>query len=114
MRLILVTLLSLCSSCASNPDAQAHRLALWNFTYEADEENEYRIYNSISVPFTGDCEDYAFTLQGVVGGSVWYVARGGRQAHAVLVKDGLVYDSLSRYVVKKELYQGEFIFIMKP
>lgn len=89
-------------------------MALWNFTYEADKENEYRIYNSISMPFAGDCEDFAFTLQGIIGGDVWYVTRKGRQAHAVLVKDGLVYDSLSKHKVKKEFYQGEFIYIMKP
>ena len=66
------------------------------------------------MPFAGDCEDFAFTLQGIIGGDVWYVTREGRQAHAVLVKDGLVYDSLSKHKVKKEFYQGEFIYIMKP
>ena len=104
----------ICSSCVSNPDAQAHRLALWNFNYEKDIDNEYRIYDYIDRSFFGDCEDYAFSLQGQIGGNVWYVARKGQQAHAVLVKGGLVYDSLSKYIIKKEDYQGEFVFIMKP
>ena len=66
------------------------------------------------MPFAGDCEDFAFTLQRVIGGNVWYVKREGRESHAVLVKNGLVYDSLSKYRTKKEEYQGDFVFIMKP
>lgn len=49
---------------------EAHRLALWNFSYEKDANDEYRIYDYIDRPFFGDCEDFAFTLQKVIGGDV--------------------------------------------
>lgn len=97
----------------SNPDAEAHRLMLWNFRYEADKNNEYRIYNRIDRPFYGDCEDAAFTLQKVIGGDVWYIDTGKPIAHAALVKNGIVYDSLSRYPIPKGQYRGRFIYMMR-
>ena len=114
MRLILITLISLCASCASNSDAGAHRLALWNFTYEEDKENEYRVYNSISSPFAGDCEDFSGALQGIIGGDMWYIILPGGERHAALVKNGIVYDNRSRRPIEKSKYKGEFIYIMKP
>ena len=112
MRPLLIFSLSFCVSCVSNPDVEAHRLALWNFNYEKDINNEYRIYDYIDRPFSGDCEDFAFTLQKVIGGDVWYVDKGERLAHAALVKNGIVYDSLSRYPILKSWYNGEFKYIM--
>lgn len=99
-------------SCVSNPDAEAHRLALWNFNYEKDIDNEYRIYDYIDRPFFGDCEDFAFTLQKVIGGEVWYIDTGRPVAHAALVKSGLVYDSARKRPISKYRYNGEFKYIM--
>ena len=111
---LIMLLISLCASCATNPDSEAHRLALWNFTYEADIDNEYRIYDSIDHPFMGDCEDLSFTLQRQIGGDVWYVILENGDRHAALVKNGIVYDNRSRRPIEKSQYQGEFIYIMKP
>ena len=113
MRLILIFSLSLCASCVSSPDAEAHRLALWNFHYEADKANEWRIYDRIDRTFFGDCEDFSLSLQKVIGGDVWYVHNGGAAAHSALVKNGIVYDSLSRYPIPKGQYKGRFIYIMR-
>ncbi|MCP4791690.1 MAG: hypothetical protein GY881_15805 [Gammaproteobacteria bacterium] len=110
---LLLLTLSLCASCVSNPDAEAHRLALWNFHYEKDINNEYRVYDSISIPFRGDCEDFALTLQKQIGGNVWFVAREGKENHAALVKNGFVYDSLSAHPIDMNEYQGEFIYIIR-
>lgn len=113
MRLLLIFSLSLCASCVSNTDAEAHRLALWNFRYEKDIANEWRVYNYIDRPFFGDCEDFAFTLQKVIGGDVWYIDQGEQIAHSALVKNGIVYDSLYRYPIPKGQYKGRFIYIMR-
>lgn len=112
MRLLLIFSAVLCASCSSNPDAEAHRLALWNFHYEKDIDNEWRVYDRIDRTFMGDCEDYSASLQGVIGGDVWYVIIPNGIAHAVLVKNGIVYDSLSRYPIPKGQYKGRFIYIM--
>jgi len=113
MRLILIFSLALCASCVSNPDAEAHRLALWNFHYEKDIASEYRVYNYIDRPFFGDCEDFAFTLQKVIGGDVWYIDRGQAIAHAALVKNNWVYDSIRKRPISKFNYDGEFKHIMR-
>ena len=114
MRTILIALFSLCASCASSPDVEAYRLALWNFHYESDKENEYRIYDSISSHFVGDCEDFAFTLAQRIGGNVWHIILPDGGRHAALVKSGIVYDNRSRQPIEKSQYQGEFIYIMQP
>lgn len=114
MKIILILITLSLSACASNPDAEAHRLALWNFTYEADKVNEYRVYNSISSPFTGDCEDFAFTLAQRIGGNIWHIILPDGGRHAALVKSGIVYDNRSRRPIEKSQYQGEFIYIMQP
>ena len=113
MRLILIFSLALCASCVSNPDAEAHRSALWNFNYEKDIANEYRVYDYIDRPFFGDCEDFSFSLQKVIGGDVWYIDRGEQVAHAALVKNNTVYDSLSKYPIPKAKYNGDFKYIMR-
>ena len=110
--LILIFSLSLCVSCASNPDTEAHRLALWNFTYKADIDDELRVYDSISSNFSGDCEDFAYTLRKQIGGDVWYVLLPDGTAHAALVKNNMVYDSLFKRPAEQDKYKGTFLYIM--
>ena len=113
MRLIILITLSLCASCVSNPDAEAHRLALWNFHYEKDIDNEWRVYDRIDIPFMGDCEDYSGTLQRVIGGDIWYVIIPNGIAHAVLVKNGTVYDNMHKQPISRNKYNGDFKHIMR-
>jgi len=113
MRLLILIVFSLIGCVSLSLDEEAHRLALWNFSYVEDVDNEYLIYDSISIPFYGDCEDYAFTLQRVIGGDVWHIDREGKSAHAALVKNGIVYDSLFKHPINQSAYRGEFLFIMK-
>ena len=80
-----------------------HLLVLGNFTYEMDAEgtDTWKVYNG-RLPFTGDCEDFAFTMQRVVGaGSVYKAylsdaedAEGTQPTpnHAVYVYGGLVWE----------------------
>lgn len=78
------------------PDSEQYRLALDNFTYVADEVDELKRYDRIDRPFSGDCEDFAFTLQHQIGGKVWraVIFQDDRfLAHAVLVKNNTVYDN---------------------
>lgn len=112
MRILTILLFSLLTACATNPDSEAHRLALWNFTYEKDKANELRIYDSISSPFAGDCEDFAFTLRRQIGGVVWLIRLEDRSYHAALVKNNLVYDNNSRRPIKRMDYHGRFIRVM--
>lgn len=87
----------LIASCQSHKDYAIYNQAKYNFVYEADKENELRLYGRVDKRFYGDCEDFAFTLQKQIGGDVWYVILNDKsytQAHAVLVKDGVVYDYL--------------------
>jgi len=109
-----------CSSMQKMPHEDIHRIARWNFRYKREEsgKNEWIAYESIYHPFQGDCEDYAFTLQKEIGGQVRYtrLPSGG---HAVLVKDGIVYDNMKKrpypvedlgtnlgYILE---YKGEYI-----
>ena len=100
-------------SCASNPDWEAHRLALWNFRYETDISNEWRIYDRIDQPFFGDCEDYSLSLQKQIGGDVWYIILPNGTAHAALVKNNTVYDNMFRRPIPLESHSGQFIYKMK-
>jgi len=109
---LIIALAVLCASCVSNPDAEAHRLALWNFKYRADINDELRVYDSISNNFSGDCEDFAYTLRKQIGGDVWYVLLLDGTAHAALVKDGIVYDNINRRPTGVTDYRGQFIKIM--
>jgi hypothetical protein len=113
MRLILIALFSLCASCVSNPNAEAHRLALWNFRYQSDIDNEYRIYDSIAVPFYGDCEDFSLSLQKIIGGDVWVIKLSYLTYHAALVNNGMVYDNRFKRPMPLAGYSGEFIYIIK-
>lgn len=110
MRLILTAVLL--SGCASTPEQDAHRLALWNFRYRPDVENELRVYDRIDQPFEGDCEDFAFTLQRQIGGDVWYIVRA-EGAHAALDVDGIIYDNMSKHPIPRASYPGQFLFKMQ-
>lgn len=112
MRPILLITSILIASCASNPDAEAHRLALWNFQYQDDIADEWKVYDRIDQPFSGDCEDFALTLQWQIGGDVWHVILPSKTPHAALIKSSTVYDNLNKHPIKKENYDGEFLFIM--
>lgn len=85
--------------------------ALENFTYIREPKGvdlHYR-YTSHETKFAGDCEDFAFTLQGVIGGEVWVVKHNGVTNHAVLLVDGAVYDNFYQMPISKNDYPTKFI-----
>lgn len=92
---------------ASAPHWREHRLTLSNFVYRRDKINEYRAWTSIDKTFFGDCEDYAFTLQNQIGGQVHVVfPEGVSGGHAVLIKDGWVYDNRYKHCCRVEKFKG--------
>ena len=101
----LLILLS-CGSIASPVDQ-----AFENFTYRPDRSDEWIRYANVDKPFKGDCEDFAFTLQNMIGGDVWYTFTHEGIAHAVLVKDDMVYDTFY-HITEKSEYPGKFMYIM--
>ena len=104
MKKILLTSILL---CACVPNEAEYFEAKRNFTYKPEKVDAWNAYD-YSKPFTGDCEDYAFTLQKEIGGEVWLV-RLKNDYHAVLVKDGISYDFINRVPVMKKHYNGKFI-----
>jgi hypothetical protein len=92
-------------------DVVFYEQALSNFVYEADKQNELRVYDRVDLQFFGDCEDFAFTLQNKIGGDVWHVILKDGQRHAVLVKNNITYDYLYRNKTMKT-YNAKFLFIM--
>ena len=108
--------LALLGGCSSLPHAEEFRLAKHHFVYESDVADEYRVYDQIDQPFYGDCEDFAFTLQRQIGGDVRvFVGLKGEfafQKHAVLVKDGVVYDNTKRTPVLKDQYRGAWGWVL--
>ena len=82
---------------------RTHREVYDNFTYELDAEgtDTWAVYDG-NFPFVGDCEDFAFTMQRIVGaGSVYPVhlaapdfKEGDRVVsnHAVFVYAGMVWE----------------------
>ncbi|PWI34741.1 hypothetical protein DI392_00190 [Vibrio albus] len=98
----------LLSGCVNySPDEKIYFQARSNFRYQSDINNELRVYPDISQPFYGDCEDFAFTLQQQIGGKVWHVKLKNRNHHAVLVKNGMVYDL--NYKILRDIYPAQFI-----
>lgn len=90
------------------PEEIAFDTAKRNFTYVQDKENELKVYPTIEKPFSGDCEDFAFTLREAIGGDVWFVkVRQGN--HAVLICDGWVYCNMRKRRIRKDNYPGEFV-----
>lgn len=99
--------------CSSVPNVNTHMMALSNFRYRRDVADEWLIYDRIDQPFTGDCEDYALTLQKQIGGKVWYVVIPTGEHHAVLVADDHVYDNLNRWPVHREEYQADWVRVIR-
>lgn len=99
---------------SSTNEEKAYQVALSNFTYVDDIADEHKAFTRIDMPFSGDCEDFAFTLQLQIDGDVWAVSRDGDVDHAVLVTDGYVYDSLKTRPVKVENYKNRLIYVMTP
>ena len=123
MNKLMLVLICLCSiGCASFKYQDEHFQALGNFTYKTDLESygvkdKQVMYESPYRPFTGDCEDYSFTLQNAIGGQVWYVVHPIWGSHAVLVIEGVVYDNTTRYPSilghYDALFIGEMVFTGK-
>ena len=112
--LIIISLLLLTGCASMTTEQSAQWKATANFTYEseADGKDEWLAFDSIDQPFTGDCEDYAFTLQNEIGGDVWYVVLPGKRAHAVLAKNGISYDFRFKMPIPVDSYPGRFSHIM--
>lgn len=85
-KLLFVCLVSILSGCVFGPNSvmDAKRSLDNRFTYLADRGDQWSEM-ATSGPVTGDCEDYAITLQKEVGGTMWiaYPLTGG-DAHAFL------------------------------
>ncbi len=110
MKYLLIILLIGCSAIPE--DTQMLHKALSNFTYKADShEGLWNRFDSIDKPFAGDCEDFAFTLQLQIGGKVMYTKRW-YGPHAVLLKDGLVYDNEINWPVATGDYGSELLYEM--
>jgi len=120
MRIAAALITMTVAGCSSIPNEDIHRIARWNFRYkrESQGQNEWLAYESVFHPFQGDCEDFSFTLQKQIGGQVRFI-RLPSGGHAILVKDGIVYDNMKKrpYPVeslKVKLgrileYKGEYI-----
>lgn len=93
-------------------EEHAYALALKNFKYVRDQFNELKIGDDINKPFSGDCEDFAFTLRRAIGGEVYRV-RVRQGWHAVLVKDQFVYCNMRKRRIKQHRYPGTFYDIMQ-
>lgn len=107
MRLILI-LSILMSGCTSIPHLDKWRVARRNFRYIEDIEGEILAYDRIDREFWGDCDDFSATLKKQIGGDMFAVKYQGYW-HAVLVKDGFVYDNAMKTPVAIEAYEGEFV-----
>lgn len=105
--IMLILAAALFTGCVSlPPDTEALFEAKRNFEYVPDKADEWRAFTRTDLPFAGDCEDFAFSLQRVIGGRVHYVMTkyGG---HAILIKDGLAYDNIYKWPVPVDSYPGE-------
>jgi hypothetical protein len=87
-----------------------------NYTYVADAvgTDTWRLIDGTQ-PFKGDCEDFAFAMQHLVGaGSVYSVYRysTGDVDHAVFVHGGSVWDldGIAMPVASYELQRGHVMF----
>lgn len=107
-----------CTSSEYYRVESACKQAVRNFTYVPDIANEYKIYDRIDRPFSGDCEDFAFTLQRQIGGDVYYtfVPRETDKgikliAHAVLVLNERVYD-MEGVSIAINNFNGQLLFVM--
>lgn len=94
---------------------EAFYIALDNFVYIREPRglDMHIRYATHERRFAGDCEDFAFTLQSAIGGEVWIVEHEGVVKHAVLLSEGVVYDSLYKHPIKVERYPTAFISPLK-
>lgn len=99
-----------------------HQTTVKNFTYKEDPAgtDDWAVYDAIK-PFAGDCEDFAFSLQRLIGaGSVFlaYNVEGGEidgqriyPNHAVYIYAGLVWMMNGQVIaVRKYMVDGRHIF----
>lgn len=101
------------TGCAAAPHQQELDALHARFTYRADIADEH----CIAPPgrrFVGDCEDFAYTLQGEIGGEVWHVVLPDGRHHAVVKRDGWVYDNLHKRPVKSGIYPARWLRLMPP
>jgi hypothetical protein len=85
-----------------------------NYTHVDDVGDTWRLIDG-SQPFKGDCEDFAFAVQYMVGaGSVYSVYRysTGQVDHAVFVHGGMVWDNdgIGMPVDSYEVQRGQVMF----
>ncbi len=100
----VLAILAVTTYYLSSSDDRAYYEALSNFTYVDDVADEHKVFTRIDNPFSGDCEDFAFTLQLQIGGEVWAFTHNNDTNHAALVLNGAVYDSLRKHPVSIEKY----------
>lgn len=108
MKYLLLALIILNTGCTAIPHISVYDEAKSNFIYVSDEADEWLVYDRIDQPFMGDCKDFAFTLQRQIGGEVMKVYYKNI-SHAVLIKDGYVYDNMLPQPVRAEEYEGVVI-----
>lgn len=109
--LIIILLFAWFKLSPKTHEEEVFYTALENFTYQLEPtgEDTYLQYTHYDNPFIGDCEDFAFTLQRELGGQVWAVEHDGPIKHAVLIKDGIVYDNFHQQPIRVSEYPTEFI-----
>jgi ABC-type cobalt transport system substrate-binding protein len=74
-----------------------HAIALANFTYHAEPAGQdvWQEFVTVDSPFSGDCEDFAFSLKKAIGeGEVMHVVLPDGRDHAVLIVQGVILDNL--------------------
>lgn len=97
----------------SSDAEKAYYEALSNFTYVEDVADEHKAFTRIDKSFSGDCEDFAFTLQLQIGGEVWAFTHNDNVNHAALVLNGMVYDSLRKHPILINDYPKHKLYKMK-
>ena len=106
----VLAILAVTTYYLSSSDDRAYYEALSNFTYVDDVADEHKVFTRIDNPFSGDCEDFAFTLQLQIGGEVWAFTHNNDTNHAALVLNGVVFDSLKKNTVALEDYSKKPLY----
>ncbi|TAA48614.1 hypothetical protein [Corallincola spongiicola] len=85
-----------------------------NFEYVTDQDNEVRIYTDIESGFSGDCEDFAYSLAMKIGGTVWFTFNEKKQAHAVVLSEsGFVFDNEKEWPMRQDVYPNKLLFKLR-
>jgi ABC-type cobalt transport system substrate-binding protein len=108
----VLAILAVTTYYLSSSDDRAYYEALSNFIYIDDIADEHKAFTRIDKSFSGDCEDFAFTLQLQIGGEVWAFTHNDNVNHAALVLNGMVYDSLRKHPVSVEKYPKHPLYKM--